>query len=393
MKEKKIIDYYCTGCGLCKRNQKKDFVMVSGFNHPKLEKKDIDFCKIVCPCFDTLSKTYENKNVWGYYIDSWLGHSSDADIRFQASSGGCITSIAIFLLENKYVDGILHSVKNPEKPWQTITVCSTSSKELKERCGSRYAQSSPLLDIEDLLEPNKRYAFIGKPCDIYSLKKYQEINEKIKQQIIITLSFFCAGQPSENANIKLINELLNTDYRNCKYLSYRGHGWPGKAYAEGYDGAFGEMNYESSWGKILGRDIRNVCKYCMIGTGEYADISCGDAWYLTEDNEPSFVEKPGRNIIFGRTDNGISIIKKAAESGYIEIENFSDSIELLKYMQPSHYDKKNSMISKVLGMRIFFKPVPRYDFKVLFILAKNSNISRLYEVFRGTIGRIVRRKL
>lgn len=393
MKDEKIIDYYCTGCGLCMKDRTDDFEIKSGFFRPNLKADNIELCKRVCPCFSNLKEEYKNQQVWGTYLNSWLGHSTDDELRFNASSGGCISSIASFLLDYNFVDGVIHSVKHPQKPWQTITVCSTSSKEIKERCGSRYAQSSPLLDFEKLIKPNKKYAYIGKPCDVYSLKKYQEINEKMQKQIVLTISFFCAGQPSEEANIKLITKLLGSDYQECIDLNYRGHGWPGKAYAKGRDGSFGEMNYESSWGQILGRDIRNMCKYCMIGTGEIADISCGDAWYLSDDKQPLFMEKPGRNVVFGRTEKGVSIIKDALKNKYIELEDFSNDIDLLKYMQPSHYDKKITMISKFWGMKLFFKPLPRYNYSVLYKLAKNSNASRLYEVFRGTIGRIVRHRL
>lgn len=393
MKTEKIAKYYCTGCGLCMKNHRNDFQLSEGFYTPKFTIEGMKFCEAICPCFDDLKEIYKDNNVWGSYKRAWLGHSTDDDLRYQASSGGCISAIAIYLLDNKYVDGIIHSVKNPEVPWQTITVCSTSSAEVKSRCGSRYAQSTPLLDFEELIEANKKYAYIGKPCDVYSLKKYQELNDKVKNQIVLTISFFCAGQPSENANVKLVTKLLGKDIHECKDLNYRGFGWPGKATAIGKNGESGELNYQSSWGQILGRDIRNICKYCMIGTGEVADISCGDAWYLTDQNEPCFNEGEGRNIVFGRTEKGMKIINEVAEAAYIKLEDFSDNIDQLKYMQPSHYDKKITMISKFWGMNLFRKPLPKYNYKVLHQLAKNSNYKRLYEVFRGTIGRIVRRRL
>ena len=393
MNDIKRADYYCTGCGLCVQGNEKSFIQRKGFNYPVIDKANLNLCKKVCPCFSDLKELYSDNNVWGNYKSIFLGYSTDEKIRHKASSGGAITSIALYLLETKLVDGVIHSVADDKRPWLTKTVCSKTSEEIKQGCGSRYTQSSPLKDFESYLEDGKKYAFIGKPCDVYSLNQYMRINHAIEDKIAVTISFFCAGQPSEPANLKLISELLQEDKGECVELNYRGNGWPGEASARSKSGRIGSMKYEKSWGKILGRDIKNICRYCMIGTGEPADISCGDAWKLTLDNKPSFEEGNGENVIFARTERGSSILLEAANKGYIQLKGFEDKVQNIRYIQPSQYDRKITMIAKLLGMKAFFKPTPQYNFGILFKLAKMSTLNRLFEVFRGTIGRIVRKRL
>ena len=89
-----------------------------------------------------------------------------------------------------------------------------------------------------------------------------------------------------------------------KSLRYRGDGWPGYATATQYDGKVFKMDYNTSWGQILGRDIMKMCRFCLDGIGEMADISCCDAWYLTNDNKPDFSEADGRNAVFCRSKLG-----------------------------------------------------------------------------------------
>lgn len=113
------------------------------------------------------------------------------------------------------------------------------------------------------------------------------IKPQLKETIPYLFSFFCMGLPSESAQIKLLKKL---ECKECKSLDYRGNGWPGFATAIDKDSKVHQITYDESWGEILGRDLMPVCKFCIDGIGEMADIACGDAWYLTSENTPDFSE-------------------------------------------------------------------------------------------------------
>ena len=97
--------------------------------------------------------------------------TADEVLRRQAASGGSLTKIASYLLESKKVDAILHICALSENPTETEICISTSMEELLRICVSRYAISHPLSSISEL-DVNKKYAFIGKPCDVTVLKNF-----------------------------------------------------------------------------------------------------------------------------------------------------------------------------------------------------------------------------
>lgn len=391
----KTINYYkkyCIGCGLCASQCKVTMNNENGFIVPDLHtERDLAFCEKYCVSSYEPNQDDWSDGIWGNYKAVYYGYSNNSDVRHSASSGGVITSLCLYLLENKIVDGILHTGQDDDYPWRTKTFCSTSSFDIISRAGSRYAQSSPLKDIFGLMEPGKKYAYVGKPCDVYVLKTFLSDHSEYRKQIILTFSFFCAGAPSENANLKLLSA-LSCPPEECASLSYRGNGWPGNATVTRRNGTVSSMDYQSSWGKILGRDIRAMCRFCLHGTGECADISCGDAWYL-KDNKPSFEEGEGRNVIFGRTERGNRILLDALKNGYITLTSDSDIINEIRWSQPFQYERKATMFEKVAALKCMLKGVPNNNLRALRTIKSDIGKKRRFEIFKGMIGRVVRKNI
>lgn len=104
MEKRKILSIcseYCCGCGLCRSVNDVQFTTdEKGFDYPLLSEKDADFCKNVCPSGGMALKNADG-SIWGIIKESYLGWSSDEEIRFQASSGGVITSLLLSLQEMK----------------------------------------------------------------------------------------------------------------------------------------------------------------------------------------------------------------------------------------------------------------------------------------------------
>lgn len=391
-----IYTEYCTGCGLCHSVWGVEFqVDEKGFKYPNLKEEHASCCKITCPSSGNALKNYQDGTIWGAMRKSYLGWSSDEQIRFKASSGGVTTALCIYLLEKNIVDGIIQVKKDPYNPCETINVVSRSKEEVLECMGSRYTTSSPLMQIKQQVKEGERYAFVGKPCDASALRMYKESHKEAwTEQIVYLFSFFCAGQPSKSANNKLISALGCKNESDCQDLSYRGNGWPGKAQAWNNAGERKTMDYESSWMKILGRDVRKCCRFCADGTGEMADIACGDAWYLKEDGQPDiFTEHPGQNAIFARTEIGAELIKMAIKDGVITVKDFDPDKDLLHKRQPYHYARKASLSSLKLAMWLCGRKFPMYDRKKLAMFSKNFPLkSKIYRCL-GTIQRVWKKVL
>ncbi len=393
MKEK--INTYkkmCSGCGLCAEQGVKFHEDEKGFSVPELQDENLEFCKQVCPASKVAAKKTEATSIWGHAESVFLGFSKNDEIRFKASSGGVTTSIAIYLLENKLVDGILQCGVCEDDPFNVQLCCNTDVEEVKKCMGSRYITSSPLLNIFDLIEPGKKYAFIGKPCDVIALNNYREKNAILKESIVYLLSFFCAGIPSKTINKSLVEKMGCKLSDLCK-LVYRGNGWPGYAIATDNSGKEYSMTYNDSWGKVLGRDVRTYCRFCLDGVGEQADISCGDAWYITKDNKPDFSEHQGRNVVFARTKKGEQLLKDIAAYGAIELIQYDNYMEELSIIQVYQKLRRTTVKGKIMALRMTNKPYPTWDRSTINKLSRFGGLRKNLSMFKGTVSRIKEGKI
>lgn len=374
---------YCTGCGLCKSLNKAALkVDQKGFNHP--ENYDTAFLSTVCPVSGIQSKRFTEQSIWGRSQAVYYGWSNDPKIRERASSGGVLTTLAIYLLQEKVVDGIVHVHRDVKCAYRNNTVISTTEQEILQGTGSRYSISHPL-DIIATLDKKKTYCLIAKPCDITVIRNYAQSNPEVNSYIKICLSFFCMGLPSDDAQKMLLKKLDCSN--DCASLDYRGNGWPGYATAVDNNGHMHRITYDESWGKILGRDLMPYCRYCIDGVGEEADISCGDAWYV-KCNKPDFEEHDGRNVIFARSELGNEILQRAYQANVLHIEQFLNYEEYLPVIQNSQYMRRATLFPRILALQIMRKVHPEYNKSVLKFYSGHVKWKTKLKVFIGMIHRI-----
>lgn len=389
MQMQKTYSNYCVGCGLC-ISEGKARVETNSKGYYYITDGDISWLRSVCP-FGGKQTALFSKSLWGRSQGIYLGWSLDRNVRQKASSGGALTEIAAYLLEQDIVDGIIHTCADDSDPTKTRSCISTTRDELIMRCGSRYAISHPLEIIKDL-DRSKRYAFIGKPCDVDALTNFFDMDPNLRNTIVITMSFFCAGLPSFDAQEKLLHE-LGCKKGQCESLRYRGDGWPGYTTASDKSGNIYRMDYDTSWGKILGRDIMPMCRFCINGVGESADIACADGWHLLPDGKPDFSEHEGRNIIFARTDRGEEIIKAIAAGNKLHIETYNNAETELPLVQYFQAGRRQSMNAKKWAMILFLRPFPHYPSKLMRTYSKGASLFYKFGIFKGTIKRIITRSL
>jgi len=384
----KFYKEYCSGCGLCKHAVGVQFNNKNGFEFPvQLNKTQLEFCKKVCPVNGINYNTRTEENLWGPSVGIYRGWSLEQEVRYRAASGGIITSVCLFLLETGKCDAILQVGSSDSNPFD-LQLYSNSDRSAVIKCSSsKYITGLTYKDIEEKIQPDKRYAVVGKPCDIEALSNYMVYNSTLKESIIYKLTFFCAGAPSVKANEKMVKE-LGIEKEDVTGIRYRGNGWPGKATvitrAEEK-----QMEYIDSWNNILGRDIRKICKFCVNGTGMFADISCGDLWNLSDKNYPIFDEAEGQNIIFARTKIGENILQEACSLGYIHVEGYAE-MQKLPYIQPNHYNMQTTMSGKIIGLKFCAKRRPKYKLRKLLKISKEIPTKKIIRAALGTIKRVIK---
>ena len=104
-----IYKEYCTGCGLCHSVYGVKFIEdLRGFEYPDLHENDLEFCQNVCPAGGHL-KCSEESSTWGFVSSAYIGWATDDNIRRKASSGGALSALCCYLLNEGIVDGIIQT--------------------------------------------------------------------------------------------------------------------------------------------------------------------------------------------------------------------------------------------------------------------------------------------
>jgi coenzyme F420 hydrogenase subunit beta len=341
----------CSGCGACVAAIGRDCLTMArspeGYLRPPrvdLDKVEARIVQEVCPgrTLDGYGRDPGYHPLWGCIRTVATGHATDPEIRYRGSSGGILTAILVGLVETGVVDFVVTNGPDPEDPINNATEVKSNRDALLRSAGSRYAPSSPLADLERHLATGKRFAFVGKPCDVAGLARMAKRDPRIAVQIPYRLAFFCAGVPSRQGTLAVLED-LGVDHADCVSFQYRGDGWPGLARARRRDGSEESMDYNASWGQILNRHLQFRCKICPDGTGEFADLVCADAWY-GKDGYPDFTERDGRSLIVVRSEAGQRLYDMALAQGWITSEPLE--VEEIEKMQPYQASRKREVFMR-----------------------------------------------
>jgi coenzyme F420 hydrogenase subunit beta len=318
-------------------------------------------------------------------LEVWEGYASYPEIRYYGSSGGVATALALFCVEKERASGVLHIGANPETPLRNVPVFSKSREELLAYTGSRYSPAAPCEKLKWIEESDSPCVFIGKPCDVAALRKSQAINPELNEKVGLAISIFCAGTPSTTGTYQVL-ESLGVKPEKVEEFRYRGYGWPGMTTVKiKGNNHQRQMTYEQSWGNILTKHIPLRCRLCPDGTGEFADISCGDPWY--RQIEP---DEPGRSLVLIRTEKGRQILQNALKTGYVELQRVDSTV--LPLSQKALLGRRRHLWGRLLAMRLFFLPFPRYRGFYLFLGWQSLSAWEKIRCILGTIKRIVSRR-
>lgn len=389
----------CLGCGACAyacptENVSLVNILEEGIRPVLTSAKcsDCNVCLSVCPAWENDHRPLLNRSgaikelreSCGPVLEIWEGHATDPEIRYMGSSGGVLTAIAAYCLEKVGMSGVLHIGADPHDPTKNRTRLSHSRNELLEFTGSRYAPASAC-DRLDLIENAPTpCVFIGQPAEVTALRKCASINERLASKVGIALSFFCAGSPSTRGTLELLRR-LNVPVDTLKSVRYRGRGWPGMFATEKIDGTGAEhLTYRQSWSFL--QSYRPLSTHIAPdGSGEDADITCGDPWY----REPE-AGALGSSLIVVRTELGRQILNAALREGYITATR-SEPARLIA-SQRNLINKRGAIWGRILALHLLGIPTPRLrGFHLFSCWWRHLSIADKLRSLFGTIKRALKR--
>jgi coenzyme F420 hydrogenase subunit beta len=390
-----VVDWrLCVGCGACAYVCDKNLITLEDVENAGIRPRiapegcgDCDDCLDICPGVVVHGRgdgenRVDQSDMIGPAVAVWEGSAANREIQHAASSGGCLTALALYCLEKEGMGSVIHTGMNPETPWTNRTVQSGSREEILSNSGSRYAPSSPC-EALDLIEKSDRpCVFIGKPCDVAAVSALRRSRPALDRNLGLVLTFFCAGAPSTFGTLELLKE-LGVPREGIDDIRYRGRGWPGNFRAR-FNARSEErsVTYMEAWSRLQAyRPFR--CHLCPDGLGETADISCGDAWhrYPLEGHD-------GLSLILARSGRGADLIEKAREAGYVTFEESSPA-DVIKAQ--GILERRRELHGRQQAMRMLLVPAPRFENFPLAGLWKGLPLKKKFKTIAGTLRRLIMR--
>ena len=326
----------CTGCGTCVGVCPQDAIgMVidnsRGIYVPQLNTERCNECGIcfkVCPGhavdFGQLNARIFGREpddrLLGNYLGCYTGYASEYAIRYNSASGGLVTTLLTFALEEGIIEGALVTRMRSDKPLEPQPFIARTSDDLLSAARSKYCPVPSNIALKQVIEEEGKFAVVGLPCHIQGVRKAEAVIKGLKDKIVLHVGLFC-GAPMTFDGTEFILRKYGFAKGNIARLDYRGQGWPGCMTIQLKDGTERLIPLREY---IIYHDLGFFtplrCTLCCEQINELADISLGDAW-LPELEE----EKIGTSAVICRSQAGSNVLQLAVGKGKIALQNIDEN--------------------------------------------------------------------
>lgn len=357
---KVITNGFCLGCGLCHvmdenvNITEKDGNLRSEYKDNKNE-DHISICPAAGYDIVNLGKEIHNAKNYsyelGWFEELHMAKSLDEEILKKASSGGAMTTIALYMLENGYADGVICTKyicnNQTSRPY---TFIARNKSELLTAQGSKYCPTSTLSILAELRNDEK-YVLIGTPCQVAGWRKYFKVC-KPEINIVLTIANFCGGFRDFREIDHFIHNVAGI--KDVTYFQHRGDGVPGQMLIVGKDGK--EWKYPYPDYAFLSSIQKNKrCIYCIDATGELADISCGDVWL----DRVKQTRQPWSSVIL-RNAKAVHFFNDMIKKGILGVDEITLE-EVVKSQKLNITSKKYRQYKRMRIQTALFKYLPDWN--------------------------------
>lgn len=360
----------CTGCGTCAGVCPQSAIEMviadeRGTYVPKIHWNKCNRCGIcfsVCPGYsvdfrqlntEIFGKEPEDILI-GNYLNCYVGHSTDYEIRYNSSSGGLITQLLIYALENGIIDGALVTRMSTKTPLRPEPFIAKTREEIICASKSKYCPVPANVILKEILNNCGRFAVVGLPCHIHGVRKAMSINKKLRERIGLTFGLMCSYNRNFLAT-EYVLQRLGIKKEDVTKLDYRGEGYLGSMQVILKDGTKKSIPFVEYYNRWL-RSFFFLprCTLCIDHTCELADISFGDNW-LPEFQDESI----GSSIIISRTKPAEDLLATASSIGSVELSNV-DYSKVVQSKRGALLRKKNYIVSRMALLKFLGKKTPTY---------------------------------
>ncbi len=404
---KVVTDAMCIGCGLCQSIVGEDRIrmrLVQNLTERPVITGELDAASVnriyrVCPATrveglpESLTEPDSGYDkIWGVWRRLVLAWAADPAIRYLGSTGGLLTALALYLLEEGEVDFVVHARASKTHPAFGERAISRCRDDVLSAAGSRYGPTATLVDILEILDraesAGERFAFIGTPCDVTGLRNLATEDARVDALCRYQLAMVCGGFMAPVALQRYLQG-LGVAWRDLQTLRYRGHGCPGPTQVETVDETVIEKNYLDFWGEDESAwHLPFRCKVCPDGIGDAADLAAADSWEGGAPSREGQEDDPGQNAVIVRTRRGEQMLARAVATGYVATGDPLTPRDMDR-LQPHQVAKKRAVWARFVGMRNANRIVPDVARLRLKSLARTNPFAENLSQARGTKHRCV----
>jgi len=355
----------CTRCGTCVGVCPTQTISVADNNIVINKEKCINCnkCIEVCPGkkfgFDEWSRKicgapYNFNSKFGNYIKVYKAGSMTEGIKFNAASGGVVTQICLDLLKTGKIEGVIAVREKKHIPYQFETFLAKSEEEIIKSSQSKYVVIPTNSILQLIREEKKRIAYIGLPCQVQGLRKAMEKEKWLEESIVVIISLFCGFNMEYEATEYLIKK-SKIKYEDIVKLEYRhkNNGETGFYVKDRQEKEFFIPKHGYTFMNLIFSPKR--CWQCFDYSGEFADISVGDAWEM----------KGGCSRVIVRTKKGKEVLEDCCARGSIWLEE-CDIENIIRTQKKVIGYKKDQIYHR----KKYMKEFPDYGFE--FIKTQNG---------------------
>jgi coenzyme F420 hydrogenase subunit beta len=278
-------------------------------------------CYLVCPDTEELDSEVQEKYgsgptnggaPVGVYRAITSARASDKAILKVATDGGVVTSLLLYMLEHRVVDGAIVSGKKAF--FRQDPLIATTRQDFIHAAGTKFSKSAHLEELgQQYVSALKswarrrwpvRLALVGTPCQIKAIRKMQCLRILPADVIEFTIGLFCMQTFSFDALLRErlersvainIDDIVKMRIKDDLVITLS-------------NGVTVHVPFEE-----IDKVARPACLACTDFANEYADVSIG-----------GLASPAGYSTVLTRTEVGSTVYSQACDRGYIEERTFAD---------------------------------------------------------------------
>jgi coenzyme F420 hydrogenase subunit beta len=281
-------------------------------------------CFLICPQINVLDKEIQETYNWeppiGQFKHIVSGRTTDSDIMKVCSDGGMVTSILVYLLEQKLIDGAIVSVS--DGPFGRKPIIATTKEKIISAAGSRFIGKSNIEELGNFTTYSQtmfalrdiknldmlKIAVVGTPCQIHTIRKMQHLGVMPAHVVKYVIGLFCLENFSFSIDkVDEVEAVLGMNINDIKKINLK----------EDFIITTKDDIVKHIPLSELEKVARPACFACTDYANDFADISVG-----------GIGSPEGYSTIVIRNEIGQKIYSNALRHNYIEELNVGHDMDL-----------------------------------------------------------------